>query len=100
MSFHAALRSSHLSFLSRLEDKTRSMLRQHLDASTSEFAMNLMASLPEISPSTAPSASGWGEEDLVMDGGGGGGRGGSGAKLITDGGGSGGGRSMQVRSGS
>ena len=48
MAFHAALRSAHLSFLSHLDDNTRQLLRQHLDASTSEFAMNLMASLPDM----------------------------------------------------
>ncbi|GAX74014.1 hypothetical protein CEUSTIGMA_g1464.t1 [Chlamydomonas eustigma] len=48
VSFHAALRTAHLSFLSRLDDQTRQQLRQHLEASTSEFAMNLMASLPDM----------------------------------------------------
>ncbi len=35
--------------LQRLDESTRALLRQHLEASTSEFAMNLMASLPEVS---------------------------------------------------
>ena len=34
VSFHAALRSAHQSFLARLDEQTRQLLRQHLDAST------------------------------------------------------------------
>ena len=34
VSFHAALRSAHQSFLSRLDNQTRQMLKQHLEAST------------------------------------------------------------------
>lgn len=50
VSFHAALRSAHQSFLNKLEDNTRSALRQTLEASTSEFAVNLLASIPDVYP--------------------------------------------------
>jgi hypothetical protein len=41
--FHAALRAAHASFVSGLEAKARELLRHHLDAATSEFALSLMA---------------------------------------------------------
>ncbi len=50
VTFHAALRSAHQSFLSKLEESTRAMLRQTLDAATSEFAVNMLASLPDVYP--------------------------------------------------
>ncbi|KAG2439371.1 hypothetical protein HXX76_004729 [Chlamydomonas incerta] len=47
ISFHAALRSAHQSFISRLEEQARGMLRTHLEAATSQFAMNMYAHLPD-----------------------------------------------------
>lgn len=48
MAFHAALRAAHQAFVSKLEEQTKAVLRQHLDSATSEFAVNLLASLPDI----------------------------------------------------
>ncbi|GBF90887.1 hypothetical protein Rsub_03742 [Raphidocelis subcapitata] len=67
--FHAALRTAHASFVSTLESKARELLRHHLDAATSEFALGLMAGAPDM---WAPPAAGGGR------GGGGGGGGGGG----------------------
>eukprot|EP00798_Chlamydomonas_sp_ICE-L_P023672 gene23672-9207_t len=47
VAFHAALRSAHINFLSKLEERTKQLLRQHLDSATSEFAVNLLASIPD-----------------------------------------------------
>ncbi|KAG2453440.1 hypothetical protein HYH02_001663 [Chlamydomonas schloesseri] len=47
ISFHAALRSAHQSFISRLEEQARAMLRTHLEAATSQFAMNMYAHVPD-----------------------------------------------------
>ncbi|GLI64442.1 hypothetical protein VaNZ11_007713 [Volvox africanus] len=41
IAFHAALRSSHQAFINRLEEQARGMLRTHLEAATSQFAMNM-----------------------------------------------------------
>ncbi|GLC43138.1 hypothetical protein PLESTM_001434900 [Pleodorina starrii] len=41
ISFHAALRSAHQAFINRLEEQARGMLRTHLEAATSQFAMNM-----------------------------------------------------------
>jgi hypothetical protein len=46
--FHAALRASHASFVTALEGKARELLRHHLDAATSEFALSLMAAGPDM----------------------------------------------------
>lgn len=46
--FHAALRAAHASFVSRLEAKARELLRHHLEASTSEFALSLLAGAPDL----------------------------------------------------
>lgn len=62
--FHAALRAAHASFVAALEAKARGLLRHHLDAATSEFALSLMAGAPDVA---------WG------GGGGGGGNAGSGS---------------------
>jgi hypothetical protein len=67
VSFHAALRSSHQSFLTKLEEATRAALRQTLDAATSEFAVNLLASMPDVTP--PPQHDELGEGDGVDDGG-------------------------------
>lgn len=48
VSFHAALRTAHQNFLTKLEETTRAALRQTLDAATSEFAVNLLASMPDV----------------------------------------------------
>lgn len=70
VAFHAALRSAHQSFLSHLDDNTRQLLRQHLDASTSEFAMNLMASLPDMMYPDEEAGAGYeeGEQATVQHG--------------------------------
>ncbi|KXZ53084.1 hypothetical protein GPECTOR_8g76 [Gonium pectorale] len=47
IAFHAALRSSHQSFISRLEEQARAMLRTHLEAATSQFAMNMYLHVPD-----------------------------------------------------
>lgn len=46
--FHAELRAAHASFVSSLEAKARELLRHHLDAATSEFALSLMAAAPDV----------------------------------------------------
>ncbi|KAJ9518676.1 hypothetical protein QJQ45_018742 [Haematococcus lacustris] len=50
VAFHATLRGAYQAFLSRLEEGTRGVLRQTLDAATSEFAVNLLASIPDVYP--------------------------------------------------
>lgn len=60
VAFHAALRSAHQAFLAKLEESTRTALRQTLDSATSEFAVNLLASLPDLYHEE--------EEDGGMDG--------------------------------
>ncbi|KAI8477346.1 MAG: P-loop containing nucleoside triphosphate hydrolase protein [Monoraphidium minutum] len=68
--FHAALRAAHASFVSRLEAKARDLLRHHLDAATSEFALGLMAGAPDL---MWPPAGGGGGARLASEDGGGGG---------------------------
>eukprot|EP00877_Chromochloris_zofingiensis_P001237 jgi/Chrzof1/11113/Cz05g24080.t1 len=48
IAFHASLRAAHASFVSRLEVHAKGLLRHHLDAATGEFALALMASLPDL----------------------------------------------------
>lgn len=64
ISFHATLRSAHQSFISRLEEQARIMLRTHLEAATSQFAMNMYAHVPD--PGDPLDVEG--EEDGDMDG--------------------------------
>ncbi|EFJ45494.1 dynamin-related GTPase [Volvox carteri f. nagariensis] len=47
IAFHAALRSSHQAFINRLEEQARGMLRTHLEAATSQFAMNMYIHVPD-----------------------------------------------------
>jgi hypothetical protein len=72
--FHAALRSAHAAFVSRLESKARELLHHHLDAATSEFALGLMAAGPDA---------------MWLHSGCGGGAAGSGARLASEDGGGG-----------
>lgn len=48
VAFHAALRAAHQNFIGRLEDQARTLVRHHLDAATSQFALTLMASAPDF----------------------------------------------------
>ncbi|GIL90632.1 hypothetical protein Vretifemale_18411 [Volvox reticuliferus] len=68
IAFHAALRSSHQAFINRLEEQARGMLRTHLEAATSQFAMNMYVHVsdpgdPEESMQPADCSDG----DLVED---------------------------------
>ena len=47
VAFHTTLRSAYLNFIGRLEEQTKALVRHHLDAATSEFAVHLLASAPE-----------------------------------------------------
>ncbi|MEW5303991.1 MAG: hypothetical protein WDW38_003211 [Sanguina aurantia] len=47
VAYHAALRSAHMTFVNKLEEKTRATLRQALDSATSEFAINVMSMMPD-----------------------------------------------------
>ncbi|KAG2498836.1 hypothetical protein HYH03_003029 [Edaphochlamys debaryana] len=47
IAFHAGLRTAHQAFITRLEEQARSMLRTHLEAATSQFAMNMYAHVPD-----------------------------------------------------
>ncbi|KIY98072.1 hypothetical protein MNEG_9891 [Monoraphidium neglectum] len=67
--FHATLRAAHASFVSRLEAKARELLRHHLDAATSEFALGLMAGAADIM--WPPAACGGGARLASDDGSGG-----------------------------
>lgn len=49
VAFHAALRSAYHHFLGKLEEQTKLLMQHHLDSVTSEFAVNLLASLPDES---------------------------------------------------
>lgn len=53
MAFHAALRSAHMGFVSRLEAQARTLLRHHLDTATSEFALSLLMSTVSLEPAAA-----------------------------------------------
>lgn len=53
MAFHAALRSAHMAFVSRLEGQARTLLRHHLDTATSEFALSLLMSSVSLEPAPA-----------------------------------------------
>lgn len=48
VAFHAALRSAHMSFVSKLESQARTLLQHHLDTATSEFALSMMAQMPDV----------------------------------------------------
>lgn len=54
VAFHAALRSAHMGFVTRLETQARTLLRHHLDTATSEFALSLLMSTVSLEP--APTA--------------------------------------------
>jgi hypothetical protein len=41
IAFHAALRTAHQAFVSRLEETARQLLRTHLEAATSAFSMSM-----------------------------------------------------------
>ncbi|GMH41703.1 hypothetical protein BSKO_09613 [Bryopsis sp. KO-2023] len=47
VAFHATLRSAYHSFISRLEQQTQALVKHHLSAATSEFAVHVWASEPE-----------------------------------------------------
>jgi hypothetical protein len=48
VAFHAALRSAHINFVAKLEAQARSLLQHHLDTATSEFALGMMAAMPDV----------------------------------------------------
>jgi hypothetical protein len=48
VAFHAALRAAHQSFLCKTEEAARQLVHHHLASATSEFALSLMASLPDF----------------------------------------------------
>ncbi|KAF6257921.1 P-loop containing nucleoside triphosphate hydrolase protein [Scenedesmus sp. NREL 46B-D3] len=48
VAFHAALRSAHINFVAKLEAQARSLLQHHLDTATSEFALSMMAAMPDV----------------------------------------------------
>lgn len=54
VAFHAALRSAHMSFVSKLEAQARTLLQHHLDTATSEFALSMMAQMPDVYAEPAP----------------------------------------------
>ncbi len=43
VAFHAALRSAYHSFIAHLEDNCKGLMRHHLEAATSEFAVIALA---------------------------------------------------------
>jgi hypothetical protein len=53
VAFHAALRSAHVGFVSRLDTQARTLLRHHLDTATSEFALSLLMSTVSLEPAAA-----------------------------------------------
>lgn len=53
VAFHAALRSAHMGFVTRLETQARTLLRHHLDTATSEFALSLLMSTVSLEPAPA-----------------------------------------------
>ncbi len=48
MAFHASLRAAHQAFLTKTEEAARQLVHHHLASATSEFALNLMASMPDF----------------------------------------------------
>jgi hypothetical protein len=48
VAFHAALRAAHQAFLAKTEEAARQLVHHHLASATSEFALNLMAALPDF----------------------------------------------------
>lgn len=48
VAFHAALRTAHMAFVTRLEERAKGLLQHHLEAATGEFALSMMASLPDL----------------------------------------------------
>lgn len=48
VAFHAALRSAYHSFIAHLEDNCKSLMRHHLQAATSEFAVSSLAGLEDL----------------------------------------------------
>mmetsp|Transcript_4509 Transcript_4509/g.12314 ORF Transcript_4509/g.12314 Transcript_4509/m.12314 type:complete len:775 (-) Transcript_4509:922-3246(-) len=69
VAFHASLRSAHQSFLTKLEESTRAMLRQTLESATSEFAVNMLASIPDVYPEEQSEYSHGEEEEGEANGG-------------------------------
>ncbi|KAF5825608.1 hypothetical protein DUNSADRAFT_8137, partial [Dunaliella salina] len=69
VAFHASLRSAHQSFLTKLEESTRAMLRQTLESATSEFAVNMLASIPDVYPEEQSEYSHGEEEEVEANGG-------------------------------
>lgn len=64
ISFHAGLRTAHQAFVGKLEETARGMLRTHLEAATSQFAMNMYAHMPDPGD---PMDLAEGEEDEAED---------------------------------
>ena len=56
VAFHAALRSAHMNFVNKLEAQARTLLQHHLDTATSEFALSMMAQMPDIYAQPAAAA--------------------------------------------
>ncbi len=54
VAFHAALRSAYHSFIAHLEDNCKSLMRHHLEAATSEFAVTALAGKLLFSLSACP----------------------------------------------
>ncbi|KAL0049185.1 hypothetical protein WJX82_008406 [Trebouxia sp. C0006] len=48
VAFHAALRSAYHSFIAHLEDNCKSLMRHHLEAATSEFAVTALAGMEDL----------------------------------------------------
>ncbi|KAL0037146.1 hypothetical protein WJX79_002609 [Trebouxia sp. C0005] len=48
VAFHAALRSAYHSFIAHLEDNCKSLMRHHLEAATSEFAVTTLAGMDDL----------------------------------------------------
>lgn len=44
MAFHANLKSTYYSFITRLEQQTKNLVKHHLAAATSEFAVHIWTS--------------------------------------------------------
>lgn len=54
IAFHAALRSAQQAFVGRMEEATRALLRTHVESATSEFAVNLLAQMPDVPSDDEP----------------------------------------------
>lgn len=64
IAFHAGLRTAHQAFVGKLEETARGMLRTHLEAATSQFAMNMYAHMQDPGD---PMDLAEGEEDEAED---------------------------------